>query len=163
MATPKLTHTFTIKVVVPPGMDASPNPHTNLTVVNVNKGTVTSADGSITLQCAGGADYMLAKPDSATQSIDARLSFVGDSSNGLNLDFQYLGKITISPEMMEVFKSTPGKETEFGQPYFYTTPRVSSKSEKLAWVNDTVFLAMGKVSVLENRDIELCYRIFKVG
>lgn len=52
---------------------------------------------------------------------------------------------------------------DFGEAYYYTQPMLESRNEELAWVNKTDFLSMGKIRVREDGDVEVVYRIFRVG
>jgi hypothetical protein len=52
---------------------------------------------------------------------------------------------------------------EWGEGYYYTQPMMESRNDELAWVNHAVFLSMGKIKVREDGDIEVVYRIFKIG
>jgi hypothetical protein len=75
-----------------------------------------------------------------------------------------MGKFTITPRVTSVFGGTPGSGFEFGEEYFYTTPRISSRSTEFEWVNDTVFLAVGRAkSLRDGAALEIGYQIFKVG
>ncbi|OCK75054.1 hypothetical protein K432DRAFT_467415 [Lepidopterella palustris CBS 459.81] len=161
MATPKLTHVFTAVMTTAPGIHAAPSKYSNMAAAYVEDGGyITTADETVKLKCIGASDWMLIH-DSNTHTIDARASFIGE--DGTNLDLKYMGKITTTPHVMDIFSCKPGKEFQFGEEYYYTCPQISSRSEKFAWVNDCVFLAMGKLRVLEKGNMELQYRILKVG
>lgn len=95
-------------------------------------------------------------------SIDARASVVSDKG-ALNLDFAYTGKLHVTEDVIKVFKGTEVGEIEFGQVYYYTTPKITSRSEEYVWVNDTIFVAQGRVAVKEPGKVTVAYRIFKVG
>lgn len=105
---------------------------------------------------------MLLGPNKTTATIDARLSAKGPGD--INLDVHYLGKFTITPGTTEVFAGTPGSSFGFGDEYLYATPTISSRSSKFGWVNDAVFLAVGKAKCIqEGAAVEIAYQIFKVG
>jgi hypothetical protein len=100
--------------------------------------------------------------ESSTITIDARVS--AETADGINLELAYLGKLSITDEVRTLFDgSSAARETRFGEPYYYTAPRIWSRSDEFAWVNDAVFLAMGKLRLDENGRVEACYRILKVG
>lgn len=105
---------------------------------------------------------MTLAPSTGTATVDARVSAIG--SDGINLDLQYMGKFTITPRAASIFTGTPGSGFEFGEEYFYTTPRISSRSTRFGWVNDAVFVAMGRARTIEEgAALEIGYQIFKVG
>lgn len=80
----------------------------------------------------------------------------------LHCDIRYRGKIAYWGPMLDLWAGKTDS-VEWGDGYYYTAPLLESRSEKLAWVNKAVFLAMGKCRVIEGGQIEGVYRIFKVG
>jgi hypothetical protein len=97
-----------------------------------------------------------------TATVDARMSSKGPG--GLNLDMHYLGKFSLSDGTNKVFGGTPGSSFDFNEEYLYVAPRVWSRSNQFAWVNDAVFLSVGKAKCLETgTQVEIEYKIFKVG
>ena len=124
-----------------------------------------SADGSIQLELQAGSDWMTLH--SGYVDIDARVSCASPSGGQglepqLQCDIRYLGKCAFDGPMLDVWKGERNS-IDFGEAYYYTQPLLESRSHQLAWVNRTVFLAMGKISVREDGDVEAVYRIFKVG
>jgi hypothetical protein len=133
--------------------------HSRLISTIVARGFLKTADGKTELKVTCGSDWMTCGPDSLT--IDARVST--ESPDGTNIDLKYLGELALGPEVKALF-SGQSKETEFGQGYYYTTPKLSSRSEKFAWVNKAVFVGMGKMRLKSSEaSIEAVYRIFKVA
>lgn len=96
--------------------------------------------------------------------MDARVSCSSASGvdKPISCDIRYLGKCAFDGPMLDVWK---GKRDsiDFGEAYYYTQPMLESRCDELAWVNRTVFVAMGKISVRADGDIEAVYRIFKIG
>jgi hypothetical protein len=126
----------------------------------VNEGTISTADGSLSLKVIGGSDWMRAPPSGSTITIDARVNAVGD--DGLNLDLAYMGKIAITPSFLaSLTNSSNNANSDEG--YYYTLPTISSRSEKLAWVNDACFVGKGIMSLSEGNRVKVHYKIFKVG
>ena len=185
---PKLTHAFDLNVSGPPGFEVTPTKHSALCCAHgqfliftpplppldtlsaewslssgpVNKGTLTSADGSINLILANGSDWMTVHEHYAT--IDARISLVspaGDARN-LNLDVAYKGKIALTADVLAIFKQEK-HELDFGEVYYYTTPVLESRSPELAWVNEAVFVCMGRLWLGDEGQVWVTYRIFKIG
>jgi hypothetical protein len=126
----------------------------------VDSGTVNLPDGTSVLRVVTASDWMTTGP-TRTITIDARSSAISNDGKE-NMDFAYLGKMEITPEVEEVISGKSGKEMEFGDCYYYTTPRIYSRCERWAWVNDTVFVAAGKLRLEEGRPV-VSYRIYKVG
>jgi hypothetical protein len=128
----------------------------------VDGGRLSSADGKHEFKVKYGSDWMIVPTDSRTITIDARVS--AESDDGTNMELAYLGKMCITEEVRTLFDgSSAARETQFGEPYYYTAPRIWSRSDEFAWVNDSVFLAMGKLRLDENGRVEAWYRILKVG
>ncbi len=55
------------------------------------------------------------------------------------------------------------RELVFFEVYYYTTPVLESRSPELAWVNEAVFVCMGRLSLDGEGQVLVTYRIFKVG
>lgn len=79
----------------------------------------------------------------------------------LHCDIRYLGICAFDGPMLDVWRGARAS-LDFGEAYYYTQPMMESRNEQLAWVNRTVFLAMGKIHIRDDGDIEATYRIFKV-
>ncbi len=131
-------------------------------IEKVDGGKLSSTDGNHEFKVKCGSDWMIVPMGSRTITIDARVS--AEKADGTNLELAYLGKMHITDEVRSLFDgSSAARETQFGEPYYYTTPRIWSRSDEFAWVNDAVFLAMGKLRLNDNGQVEAWYRILKVG
>lgn len=99
--------------------------------------------------------------------IDARVSAMSEDGKE-NMELQYYGKIKITKKIEGVIAATGETRTgtEWGDGYYWVTPRIHSRSEKWAWVNDSVFLACGKLTLSRNQDgssvSTVSYRVYKV-
>lgn len=188
ISAPSLTHAFDLTVIGPPGFAATASDHSNISVAHgtystwvprrlmigptvsnqprfhlVYRGSLKSADAATYLDMRAGSDWMTLHPDYV--DIDARVSCTSPrgAEPQLNVDIHYEGKIGFHGPVMAMFKGELNS-TDFGDGYYYTAPILSSRNAELAWVNKTVFLAMGKLRVREeDGDVEVVYRIFKVG
>jgi hypothetical protein len=71
---------------------------------------------------------------------------------------QYQGVVEITEGMAAVLGGgdTP---TEYGDQYFFTTPRLETGDERYAWVNQTVFVSEGRL--LPGPRVE--YRVYRVA
>jgi hypothetical protein len=98
-------------------------------------------------------------------AIDARVCC--ESATGgpeaLNVDIAYLGRCELSNDAATILTGgdTPVKVVH--DSYYYTTPYLSSRSAELSWVNGTVFLATGKLSLTDDGNPTVLYRIYRVG
>jgi len=155
---PKFKHVFDITMPAPEPFKHKPTEHSGLIVANVTGGILRPADGGPELTVTGGSDWMNVRPDGA--QIDARVSAEGPDGN---LDLMYKGYISMGPEMQGLLAGAPGKEVGFGEGYYYTLPIISSRSEKYAWVNKSVFVAMGKLGLNADKSLQVSYKIFKIG
>ncbi|KAJ5633483.1 hypothetical protein N7490_009822 [Penicillium lividum] len=163
MAAPSLTHVFNVHVMISVPSDMGPgNEHASLTVLNGKSGYVETADGSTRLEITSISDWMDLGASKTTATVDARMSSKG--LGDLNLDMHYLGKFSLSDGTNEVFGGTPGSSFDFNEEYLYVSPRIWSRSSHFAWVNDAVFLSVGKAKCLDSgTEVEITYKIFKVG
>jgi len=112
------------------------------------------------LRVVTASDWMRTGP-TRTITIDARASAISDDGQE-NLDFEYQGKIEITPDVEKLFSGKEEAALEWGDCYYYTTPRIFSRSERWAWVNDAVFVAAGKLRLDKGR-VTVSYRIYQVG
>ncbi|KIW30213.1 uncharacterized protein PV07_05972 [Cladophialophora immunda] len=159
---PKLTHVFDLTVIGPPGFASEGTQHSATSVAHVYRGSLVSADGSINLELKAGSDWMTLHEGYA--HMDARVSCASpaESQPQLQCDIRYLGVCAFDGPMLDLWKGKQ-ESIDFGEAYYYTQPMLSSRSEALAWVNRTVFIAMGKLFVRSDGDVEAVYRMFKVG
>ena len=96
--------------------------------------------------------------------IDARVSCASPpgAEHQLHIDVRYRGKIAFHGPMLQLWKGERSS-LDWGEGYYYTSPILESRSEELAWVNKAIFVAMGNITVREDGDVQVIYRIFKVG
>ncbi|KAM5383713.1 hypothetical protein ACJZ2D_001702 [Fusarium nematophilum] len=159
---PKLTHSFDLTVIGPPGFASEASPHSDLSVAHVYEGSLKSADGAIEIPLTAGSDWMRLHKDYA--DIDARVSCASleGTETQLQCDVEYKGKIAFHGPMLQLWKGEKDS-LDWCEGYYYTTPLLSSRCQELAWVNEAVFLGMGKIGVNEAGKVQVVYRIFKVG
>lgn len=118
------------------------------------------SEGKEIMKVTAGCDWMRIPQNASVLSVDARVT--SEDSLGANLDFQYHGKCAVSDRMTALFKGE-SDGTDWGEGYYFTQPRISSRSHEYAWVNDTVFIGMGKLRLDQSGELEVSYRIFKLG
>lgn len=182
----KLTHSFDLTVIGPPGFSSRPTSYSNLTAAHgkarllltallsrfksnmcltefctVFEGSLKSADGSISIPVVAGSDWM--RLQDGYGDINARVSCASPagSAHQLQCDISYTGKIAFSETMTKLGKGE-AHSFNWGDVYYHTTPLLESRCKELAWVNKTVFVSIGKLSLTENGNIQADYRIFKI-
>lgn len=125
---------------------------------SVEGGTLSTADGKTTFNVLNAADWMTMEASGTGVIVDARVNAQGPNGG---LDLQYQGKLRFSVGMVEMMQ---GKRsgTEFGEGYYYVSPKISSRMEEFGWVNETVFLGQGRIQMRPDGKLEVSYRIYKV-
>lgn len=101
-----------------------------------------------------GADWLLVAADGFGR-LDVRATFRTD--DGALIYVQYHGIIEVTEEVARILAGGAGA-TEFGDQYFFTSPRLETGDERYAWVNRTAFLGQGRI--LEGPAVE--YVIYRV-
>ncbi|KAF4448365.1 phosphoserine aminotransferase [Fusarium albosuccineum] len=159
---PKMTHEFDLTVIGPPGFASEASPHSDLSVAHVYEGSLKSSDGAIEIPLTAGSDWMRLHKSYA--DIDARVSCASlkGAEKQLQCDVEYKGKIAFHGPMLQLWKGEKDS-LDWCEGYYYTTPLLSSRCQELAWVNEAVFVGMGKISVNDDGKVQVVYRIFKVG
>ncbi|EXJ76266.1 uncharacterized protein A1O5_00774 [Cladophialophora psammophila CBS 110553] len=109
--------------------------YSDLCLAHVSEGTLELPDGQHVAKVVTASDCMRIKGNII--SIDARASALSDDGS-LNLEFAYTGKMHVTPDVVKTFSWVEKCEVNFGKLYCYTVPRIFSRSEQYAWVNDTV-------------------------
>ncbi|WP_369254761.1 DUF3237 domain-containing protein [Geodermatophilus amargosae] len=102
-----------------------------------------------------GADWLLVGPDGFGR-IDVRALI--QTVDGAYVYVQYPGLMELTPAVLAVMGGG-GSPSEFGAQYFVTTPRLETGDERYAWVNQTVFVAEGRI--VPGPAVE--YRVYRVA
>ncbi|KAJ9493701.1 hypothetical protein H2202_010823 [Exophiala xenobiotica] len=135
-------------------------------IVPAFDGHINLPNGEKVFDVVTGSDWQTRGP-SDVMGINARVSAVSEDGKE-NLDLEYYGKIKITQQIENVIaaRGETGAGTEWGGGYYFITPRIHSRSERWAWVNDAVFLACGKLTLSRKDDgssvSTVSYRIYKV-
>ena len=101
---------------------------------------------------ASGADWLLMGSDGVGR-LDVRATLKTD--DGANIYVQYFGVVHLTEKVMASLASEGA--IDFGDTYFFTTPRFETGDERYAWLNKIV--AVGQGRMLPNA-VE--YRVFEV-
>lgn len=88
----------------------------------------------------GGADWLLVGADGWGR-LDVRAQLVTD--DGAAIFVAYHGVLEMSDRVQAAVAGGTG--TEYGDQYFRTCPRLETGDPRYAWVNQTVFVAEGRV------------------
>lgn len=135
----ELVHEYTFNAdlkAVPIG----PGPFGDRNIFEVTGGKATGERINGTI--GGGADWILAGPDGFGR-LDVRTTLYTD--DGASIYVQYFGVIEYTDAILAAVGGE--RDSQFGDSYFRTTPRLETGDERYAWVNQTVFVAEGRVVV----------------
>jgi Protein of unknown function (DUF3237) len=149
---PEFVHEFDMHADVSPD-DVGRGPFGHRRIANITSGYV-SGDRLNGLITGAGADWMVRGADGFGR-IDARLTVkTGDSAT---IYVQYFGILELTPDIVAVMRggNTP---TSYDDQYFITSPRLETGAEQYAWVNQTAFIAEGRLVPGPAVD----YRVFRV-
>jgi hypothetical protein len=89
----------------------------------------------------GGGDWILIGVDGYGR-IDVRAQFV--THDGAALYSQYTGLLHMNDKVAEALAS--GRATDYGDQYFRTTPRFETGDARYSWINQTIFVAEGRIA-----------------
>jgi Protein of unknown function (DUF3237) len=89
---------------------------------------------------SGGGDWLLVGPDGFGR-IDVRAQMLTD--DGAAIYLQYTGILQMNEKVAQAI--TTGGSTDYGDQYFRTSLRLESGDPRYAWVNQTVFVAEGRI------------------
>lgn len=102
-----------------------------------------------------GGDWLLLGADGFAR-LDVRLA--ARTSDGAMLYLHYPGLLEMTPGVLAILDGAD-VPTQFGDQYFFTTPRIETGDERYAWVNHTVFVGEGRL--LPGPRVE--YRLYRVA
>lgn len=100
-----------------------------------------------------GADWLLVGSDGVGR-LDVRAAV--ETDDGARIYIQYHGVLVLDPKLMAAVAD--GRETHFGDTYFFTAPRFETGDTRYAWLNAIVAIGQGRMlpSAVE-------YRVFEVA
>jgi hypothetical protein len=88
----------------------------------------------------GGGDWLLLGADGFAR-LDVRAQFV--TEDGASIYATYPGLLELNQKVGEALAS--GRMTDYGDQYFRTTPRFETGDPRYAWLNQSLFVAEGRV------------------
>jgi hypothetical protein len=135
----ELVHEFTYQAKLDPAMVPGPGPLGTRLVVNVTGGWMRGDRINGTISGPGG-DWALVGPDGFAR-LDVRAQGITD--DGAVLYMSYTGLLEMNEKVMAA--TMGGDGTQFEDQYFRTTPRIECGDPRYAWVNQSVFVARGRM------------------
>ena len=99
-----------------------------------------------------GADWILIGADGVGR-LDVRAAI--ETHDGANIYVSYTGVLHMTENVVQALSG--GRLTEFGETYFYVSPRFETGDPRYAWLNGLFVLSQGRVGPLR---VE--YRVFEV-
>ena len=134
---PEFQYTATLRPPVPIGH----GPWGERVFFGANEGTV-QGDRLRGTALEGGGDWLVLGDDGFGR-MDVRAQFRTD--DGANIYLRYVGLIEVTPAARAALGGGD-TGTEFGDPYFVTAPRLETGDRRYSWVNQTAFVAVGRVN-----------------
>jgi hypothetical protein len=137
--TMNLEHEFNFVATLKPPVQIGAGPFGTRNVVEITGGTIEGKrlKGKI---LSGGSDWMLIGPDGYAR-LDVRSQFLTD--DGVALYGHYTGLVEMNQKVVDAL--TKGGSTDYGDHYFRTTPRFETGDPRYAWLNQSIFLAEGRL------------------
>jgi hypothetical protein len=152
---PELVHEFTFKATLAEAVSVGPGPFGDRTIFEVTGGEVTGDRLSGTMR-TGGADWILACPDGWGR-LDVRAAFT--THDGATIYIQYFGVIEYTEAALAAVAGE--RSSDYHEHYFRTSPRLESGDPRYAWVNQTLFVAEGRIHPAQpGPTVE--YRVYRV-
>lgn len=102
-----------------------------------------------------GADWVLLGADGFGR-LDVRTTC--RTVDGATLYLQYFGLLELTPGVLAIIDGAD-VPTQYGDQYFFTSPRIETGDERYAWVNRTMFVGEGRL--LPGPRVE--YRLYRVA
>lgn len=152
MAELKSRHLFTMTIQLHPVEELGGTPAGNRRVFPISGGEFRGDRIRGTILPVGGADYLLSRPDGASQQ-DVRMLLRTD--DGALVLMTYRGVRHAPAEVnARIARGEPVAASEY---YLRTAPFFETSSEKYAWLNKIVAVGMG-----ERRPNDVVYEIFEI-
>lgn len=143
---------FTYYANLGEGLQVGTTPFGNRLIVEVDGGEFEGPRLRGKIRKAGCADWLAMNEDYG--HLDVRATF--ETDDGALIYVQYTGHLELTPAMQEALATGEG-ETQFGDQYFFTTPRMQTGDPRYLWVNNLVCIGEGR---LANGRVE--YNVYQV-
>ena len=134
------------------GLDLGQGPYGHRLIVEVHGGAFEGPRLKGKLRDAGCADWLAVGADGYGH-LDVRATF--ETDDGAFIYVQYNGHV----EMTEAVQNAIAGDgtTDYGDNYFFTTPRMQTGDPRYQWVNNLICIGQGRV-----RDGRVEYQVFAV-
>lgn len=108
----------------------------------------------------GGGDWLLLDPSYNVGHLDVRVQFKTEDGEGIYA--RYDGVLRMDEATQKILdRSEDAKDTEYGDHYFFITPIFETSSERLKWMNSTVFVGQGRW-MMDKNGYAVEYGIYKM-
>jgi Protein of unknown function (DUF3237) len=134
-----LEYEFTYHATLKEPVVVGPGPYGNRLVFEVTGGRAEGKRLRGTL-LTGGGDWLLVGPDGWGR-LDVRGQVVTD--DGAAIYISYYGVLEMNEKVQGATAGEGG--TDYGDQYFRTSPRFETGDPRYAWLNQTVFVAEGRI------------------
>jgi hypothetical protein len=152
-----LVEEFTFTATLKEAVSVGPGPFGDRTIYEISGGELTGERLNGTVG-TGGADWILACPDGFGR-LDVRGAF--HTGDGASIYVQYFGVIEYTDAALAAVAGE--RSSDYDQHYFRTAPRLETGDERYAWVNQTVFVAEGRIHPgAEGAGPTVEYRVYRV-
>jgi hypothetical protein len=135
----ELQFEFEYYALLKPPMEIGPGPYGLRAFYEVTEGEVTGERLSGRL-VGGGGDWVLVAADGFGR-LDVRAQI--ETHDGAFIYLTYGGVVEMTEAAQQALAA--GGETRWEDHYFRTTPRLETGDPRYAWVNQTVFVAQGRI------------------
>lgn len=135
----ELKHEFTFWASLKPPIDFGAGPQGQRIYLEVTGGEATGE--RFNARAVGGAgDWILVGPDGFGR-IDVRLQF--ETADNARVYVQYFGLLEFNQVLATALATGAG--TDYDDQYFRTAPRLETGDPRYAWMNQSVFVAKGRL------------------
>jgi hypothetical protein len=135
----ELQYEFEYYALLKPAMEIGPGPYGIRLLFEATEGEVTGERVSGRLVGAGG-DWLLVGPDGWGR-LDVRAQIA--TPDGALIYLTFGGVVEVTEQGQKAMAE--GGETRWEDQYFRTTPRLETGDPRYAWVNQSVFVAQGRI------------------
>ena len=135
----ELIHEMTYRATLAPPLTIGAGPFGTRMVIDVTGGEVEGPRIRGTFVGAG-ADWLILGADGFGR-VDVRGQIATD--DGAFIYAQYEGVLEMNEKVLAAMAAAEG--TDFSDQYFRTTPRFETGDERYAWLNQSVFVAEGRL------------------
>ena len=123
------------------GLDVGQGPYGNRLIVEVHGGEFKGEKLKGKLREPGCADWLSMTDEFGHLDVRATL----ETHDGALIYLEYFGKIELTEAIQNALSTGEGS-TEYGDQYFFTTPRMQTGDPRYAWVNNFICVAQGRMA-----------------